>query len=106
QTGGSYRKLSSPVIIPHSADAESVSQMLDRAGSTMQLVVELPGRRRPVRVVSVMRKGARTGARPTLGLLTVELDVGDARLALRRATGLERRLEKWRLARLLRPLQL
>lgn len=106
QTGGSYRKVSSPVIIPHSADAESVSQMLGRAGSTMQLVIELPGRRRPVRVVSVTRKRARTGAPPTLALLTVELDVADARLTLRRATSLERSLEKWRLARLLRPLQL
>lgn len=106
QTGGSYRKVALPVIIPKSADTESVSQMLERAGSTMQIVVELPGRRRPVRVVSVTRKGARTGARPTVGLLTVELDFADARLTLRRATGLERRLEKWQLARMLRPLQL
>ncbi len=106
QTGGSYRKTGLPVIIPPSADAHSVSQMLDRAGSTMHLVVQLPGRRRPVRVVSVTRQRARTGAPPALGLLTAELDFADARLTLRRATGLERRLEKWRLARLLRPLQL
>ncbi len=106
QSGGSYHKVASPVIIGPTSDASSVQRMLERAGSTLQLAVELPGRRRPVTVMRVVRRTAPTGAPPSLGVLTIEMDFADARLTLRRATGVERRMERWQLARLLRPLQL
>jgi hypothetical protein len=54
----------------------------------------------------LVRSEPRTGAAPRLRRQTVEIDFADARLTLRRATGLDRRVEQWRLARLLRPLQL
>ncbi len=106
QSGGSYHGGRPPLLIPARESAARVDQILGRAGSTMQRAVAIPGRERPIRVVALTRSRQVTGTPPRLGMLTEDLDYADARLTLRRATRLERRIEQWRLARLLRPLQL
>ncbi len=105
QTGGSYVKLPTPMPLSPELTAERVALMLERAGSTFMLAVEVPGRP-PVRVGRMVGSAPRTGKAPRLTRLTVQLDFADARLTLRRATGLERELEKQWLAWMLRPLQL
>lgn len=106
QTGGSYVKVPLPMLLTPELSDERVKQMLARAGSTHMLAIGLAGKTRPVRVSGLVRSEPRTGAAPRLRRQTVEIDFADARLTLRRATGLDRRVEQWRLARLLRPLQL
>jgi hypothetical protein len=66
----------------------------------------MPQRKRDVRVTRVLRSRPKTGEPARLRALTVEMDFADARLTLSRATGLERQLGQWRLARALKPLQL
>lgn len=106
QSGGTYAKMRLPHVMEPRLGAGLVEQMLERAGSTSQLAVALPGRKREVRVSRVLRSGPRTGEPAQLRALSVEMDFADARLTLHRSTGLERGLTQWRLARTLRPLQL
>jgi methionyl-tRNA formyltransferase len=106
QVGGSYAKLQQPHVIEPGLGAARVGQMLDRAGSTFQLAVAFPDRKREIRVTRLLRSAPRTGEPARLRALSIEMDFADARLTLRRATGLERRLTQWQLARALKPLQL
>lgn len=106
QVGGSYIKMRLPHVIEPRLRAGLVEQMLERGGSTMQLAVAMPGRKREVRVTRVLRSRPKTGRPAQLRALSVEMDFADARLTLSRATGLERGLAQWRLARALKPLQL
>jgi len=106
QVGGSYAKVTLPLALEAGLGAAQVRQMLERGGSTMEMAVMLAGRKRPVRVTEVLRAGPLTGEAPRLRTLSVDMDFADARLRLRRASGLERALERRRLAAALRPLQL
>lgn len=106
QVGGSYRRAKTPHLLDPTLEAGEWRQMLERAGSTMQLAVMVPGRDRAVIVSRLIRPGRRTGEPPRLAPLTVELDVADARVKLQRVTGLARQAAQWRLAWTLRSLQL
>ena len=102
----SYPKLHLPLLLRPDSGAGRVREMLERGGSTMQIAVEVPGRKRPVRVSQIVRQEPRSGRSPRLRPLSVEMDFADARLTMKRLTGIERRLESWRLASALGPLQL
>ncbi|RYH94764.1 MAG: hypothetical protein EON48_19210, partial [Acetobacteraceae bacterium] len=106
QSAGSYTKLRLPHVLDPALGAAQVGQVLERGGSTLQIAVVVPGRRREVRVTRVLRSRPRSGEPARLRALSVEMDFADARLTLHRATGLERRLTQWQLARALKPLQL
>lgn len=106
QVGGSYPKAATPMVLDPALDVGTWRLMFERAGSTMQLAVAVPGRDREVGVSRLLRAGARTGEPPQLGALTVELDVADGRVKLLRLTGLARQAARWRLAWALRSLQL
>lgn len=104
QVGGSYRRLER--MLDPGLVADQWRQMLERAGSTLQLAVMVPGRDHAVTVDRLVRTSRRTGEPPKLSALTVDLDVADARVTLSRVTGLARQLAQWRLAARLRSLQL
>jgi len=106
QVGGSYARVLTPLLLDPGLAADRVRQILERGGSTMKIAVLLAGRKWPVRLTEVLSAGPLTGEAPRLRALTFDMDFADARLTLRRATGLERALERRRLAAALRPLQL
>jgi len=106
QAGGSYAKLRLPHVIETRLGGGLVEQILERAGSSLQLAVAVPGWKREVRVTRLLRSRPKTGEPAQLRALTIEMDFADARLTLSRATGIERVLANWRLARALAPLQL
>jgi len=106
QVGGHYVKRPQPHILAPELSRAEVAQVLERAGSTFQVAVRVPGRKGPVRVTRLLRARPRTGETAQARALSVEMDFADARLTLHRATGLERGLAQWQLARALKPLQL
>jgi methionyl-tRNA formyltransferase len=106
QVGGSYRRTKMPHLLDPTLEASDWRQMLERAGSTMKLAVMIPGRGRAVTVSRLIRTGRRTGEAPQLAPFTLDLDIADARVRLRRVTGLARQASQWRLAWALRSLQL
>lgn len=104
QVGGFYRKVSEGGEIgPHLVLAQ-VRNILEAAGASHFIGVPLPWRR-PVSVRSVRRVlGSPTGEAPALGMVSVTLDIADARVVLERNTALQRTRDRLTLVMALRRL--
>ncbi|WP_374618917.1 formyltransferase family protein [Devosia sp.] len=95
QAPGSYRRVTEEAILGAGVSLDEARRRLRLAERSRRLVTMVPGRSRPVslkRLPAVL--GPSTGARPRLGLFSVEFDLADARVRIARTTGIDRQLDR------------
>lgn len=105
QLGGFYRRVGDEAELGADRNLAEVERTLAAAGTSCNIGVPLPWRRRPVSVRSIRRVlGPPTGAPPKLSAFSLTLDLADARVVLLRNTAVQRAQDRLELVRALRQL--